>query len=633
MDAQRFQALVTRLEATSARAPGLYKAKVAALVVLGFVILALFFGTVGFALVLLVGIAAAAAFSGGAALLVLLKLGKLLFFLVVPFWYLLKAGTQALFVRLPRPEGHGLTRADAPALFDALDDLRRRMRGPRFHHVLIVNDVNAAVVQRPAFGLIGWPRNYLLLGLPLLEAMAPEEAMAVVAHEYGHLAGAHGRFAAFVYRLRHTWGTLQAYTQHMSGWLARLVLPLMRWYAPYFNAYSFVLARQNEFQADAASAELVGVDAAAHALKRVNLIAPSHERYMQLTYRRMDDEALPPADMTRGWAMRAVEALPASDSDKWLGLALDRIGDPTDTHPTLRARLLAMAVPAEDLMKAPPALAGPSAATAWLTAALPALRERFQSNWAANVAEPWADGHAKTQQLKQRLAELRASGSADADEQIEHLRLLWRLEPDADHTQAFAMFNATHHDHALGLFLEGQYRLERDDAAGAPLLERAMALDPAATCACCDSLYGHHMQRGDHAAAELYAQRWRDRKQMEALRAAQFENLDRHQRFIAHAQSAEVIGALRNIISDNKLPSVKGVYLVRHVIDADPDAEHLVMGIDMGWWGRKRGHASTVMRRLTAQDDWPVALTFVVLADDHKHLRSSFRKVAGSQIV
>ena len=82
------------------------------------------------------------------------------------------------------------------------------MRGPRFHQVLVVDDVNAAISQRPAFGLIGWPRNYLLLGRPLLECVPPAEALAIVAHEYGHLAGAHGHFSAFIYRLRHTWGTV-----------------------------------------------------------------------------------------------------------------------------------------------------------------------------------------------------------------------------------------------------------------------------------------------------------------------------------------------------------------------------------------------------------------------------------------
>lgn len=219
MDADRFKQLVSRLEAESAAAPMSYRLKVAALTLLGFAILALLFASVGLGLVVLVGIAVALLFSGGSALLLLLKLGKLLIFLAIPLWFLVKSGVQALFVRLPAPQGREITRADAPVLFGALDRMRRQMRGPRFHHVLVVDEVNAAVSQRPAFGLVGWPRNHLLLGLPLLEGLSPDEALAVVGHEYGHLAGSHGHFSAFIYRLRHTWGTVQAYTDQIQGWL------------------------------------------------------------------------------------------------------------------------------------------------------------------------------------------------------------------------------------------------------------------------------------------------------------------------------------------------------------------------------------------------------------------------------
>src|SRR6185436_18953469 len=115
------------------------------------------------------------------------------------------------------------------------------------------------------------------LGLPLLEALSPEEALAVVAHEYGHLAGSHSRFAAFIYRLRHSWETIQALSQQWQGWAARPLQAVVRWYAPYFNAYTFVLARANEYQADAASAELVGAGVATSALKRVNISSSQYD--------------------------------------------------------------------------------------------------------------------------------------------------------------------------------------------------------------------------------------------------------------------------------------------------------------------------------------------------------------------
>src|ERR1041385_6432264 len=116
-------------------------------------------------------------------------------------WAVLKA----LLIRIPAPKGAPVTRAEAPALFALLDDLRAQLRSVPFHHVLVVPEHNAAVVQVPRLGVLGWSRNYLLLGMPLLEAHSPEEVRAVLAHEFAHLSRAHGRFSHWIYRLRRSW--------------------------------------------------------------------------------------------------------------------------------------------------------------------------------------------------------------------------------------------------------------------------------------------------------------------------------------------------------------------------------------------------------------------------------------------
>src|SRR4051812_17503301 len=137
MEVDRFKALVARLEEESAHSPGRYRAKVAALTLLGFGILALLLGAVGFGLLALAGFAVAVAYTGGAALLLLFKLGKLLLFLAIPLWYLCKHALRALFIRLPAPQGREVREQEAPELFAALREMQRRMKGPRFHHVLV----------------------------------------------------------------------------------------------------------------------------------------------------------------------------------------------------------------------------------------------------------------------------------------------------------------------------------------------------------------------------------------------------------------------------------------------------------------------------------------------------------------
>ncbi|HEU6456273.1 MAG TPA: hypothetical protein VN201_12465, partial [Roseateles sp.] len=111
MDTPTFERMVAQLEAESAQRPGAYQAKVALLALLGFGLLALVVSLSGLGLLLLLAGAGIALFAtGGKALILLLKLGKLLVLLAIQLWLLLKSSMQALFVRLPAPEGRELRR-------------------------------------------------------------------------------------------------------------------------------------------------------------------------------------------------------------------------------------------------------------------------------------------------------------------------------------------------------------------------------------------------------------------------------------------------------------------------------------------------------------------------------------------
>src|SRR5262249_54354082 len=100
---------------------------------------------------------------------------------------------RSLWVRLEPPAGEVLRRREAPGLFTRVEQLCRRLRAPRVHRVIVTEDFNAAVTQVPRLGVLGWHRNYLLLGLPLLKCLTVEQLEAVLAHELGHLSGGHAR--------------------------------------------------------------------------------------------------------------------------------------------------------------------------------------------------------------------------------------------------------------------------------------------------------------------------------------------------------------------------------------------------------------------------------------------------------
>src|SRR5262249_15114730 len=137
-------------------------------------------------------------------------------------------------------------------------------------------------------------RNTLLIGLPLMKALTREQLAAVLAHEFGHLAGGHGRLGNWVYRLRFGWARLAHALQARRSFGSFAFRPFFRWYAPYFSAVSFPLARANEYEADAASARLTSPTATAAALTGVNVIGTFLEaRYWPDVHRKADEVAQP----------------------------------------------------------------------------------------------------------------------------------------------------------------------------------------------------------------------------------------------------------------------------------------------------------------------------------------------------
>ena len=131
----------------------------------------------------------------------------------------------------------------APKLFELIDEVCSQVDGPRLHNVLLTEDFNAGIVQTPRLGPFGWQRNHLLIGLPLLQALSPAEFRAVLGHEYGHLSGNHGRFSGWIYRVRQTWTQLLTTLHEQRRHFSFIFEWFLDWYAPFFNAYSFVLAR------------------------------------------------------------------------------------------------------------------------------------------------------------------------------------------------------------------------------------------------------------------------------------------------------------------------------------------------------------------------------------------------------
>jgi Zn-dependent protease with chaperone function len=617
---EEFEALVGRLEAQAKRSPGGYRTKVYLLASLGNAYLALMVGIIGTLFLVLL-----------ASIFWLKALGVKLALVVGAFLWVI---VRALWIRLEPPQGEEVTRGRAPELFAMIDALRRELRAPRFHHVLVTDEFNAGVIQVPRLGVFGWPRNYLLIGLPLMKALSVDQFKAVLAHEFGHLAGGHGRMSNWIYRQRLRWSRLMEAleaTESKGGFLFR---PFLRWFAPYFNAYSFPLARANEYQADAASVRLVSAGAAAEALTGVEVIASYlQERYWPQVHRQADEQPQPAYTPYHGMGGKVLREVDAVASEAWLQHAMARATTVDDTHPALKDRLAAIG--------RPPKLSLPaSAQTAdrLLGAALGPLTEGFDRRWQDAIRPSWEQRHREVQEGRRRLAELNArhaSGAAlESGEAYERAVLTETMGNDAE--DALAQFRALHArapDDAAVCFGLGARLLARDDEAGVALLERAMALDEDAILKASELLRDYRWRQGRKEEAHGWHDRVVERAGLLQAAARERDQITLKDKFEPHGLPAEALEAL--VAQLRAIPRLRRAYLLRKRVEHFPQRPFYVLGFratgPLQLHSKKR--ALEVLQRVRETVGFPGETFIMSTEGEYYRFDRKFRRMRGARIL
>ena len=235
MEPQRYEQLVQELEALSRTAPGVLRRRVRLLVALGYTYVFGVLATMLAAIAALVWLVTRT-HTGGLAV----KLG-------IPLLGLTYVIARSLWVKVAPPSGTRLEPGAAPTLEARIEEIRRALDAPRADTVLLTGDFNASVTQIPRLGVLGWPKTYLSLGVPLMLALDRRQLDAVLGHEFAHLSGAHPKLGLWVYRMSRTWDQLLTQLQEKQSWGHKLFEPFVRWYAPRTHAYGYVLSRRDEY--------------------------------------------------------------------------------------------------------------------------------------------------------------------------------------------------------------------------------------------------------------------------------------------------------------------------------------------------------------------------------------------------
>lgn len=523
----------------------------------------------------------------------------------------------------PRPGGVAIAPAVAPELWALLDRLRAGLRCRRFDEVRLTMDLNAGVYAAEARGPLRRPRMILTIGLPLAQAMTPDEFTAVLAHELGHHLGRHAESSSRLRRLEHTWGELaRRMEQPAAGATARAsraaIARFVKWYWPRVRVRDLALSRMYEHRADLDAAEIVDARALAHALWRLEFLSP---RLAEETWPRILAEAAdrpdPPEDVADRLAA-AIQAPPSQDDAGKVKRALARATLPDETHPALTDRIGRLGLGPDDLERIGlPAPADPSAADVYLGDAVRTAVRTLSDAWRDEARGAWRERHRLARAEAGRRAGPKSSvpaESAPAGPTSGDARGLWEAACRASEIQGV--------EAAAPLF---RLVLETDpgDAGAAVALGGRLAQigDPEGEAMLLRILDGDDEAWIAHAGEALRTA-YRATGRAEDLRKVEVR-LDRHEveleaarrersavrasdRFIVHGLGVEPLAALVDRLAAE--PDLDAAWLVRKALTHFPRRQLFVLVVratGSRWRSGRVDRESTLVRRLAARVDLP----------------------------
>lgn len=633
---EQFDTLVARLTREADARPLRYKSRIFLLAMLGY---AYVFGIL-LALLAVVGAVVFFVLSTGRG-------ARLLADLAIPLALFAWFVSKALWVKFDPPEGRELRKDEAPRLFAAIDEVCAQLRAPRADVVLVNDEYNAAVSQIPRLGVFGWHRNYLILGLPLMQALPPDEWRGVLAHEFSHLSRAHARFGNWIYRVRKTWSQLmERLEQERQGGGAWMFSRFFQWYAPYFAAYTFVLARRDEYEADRLAATVVGPEAMARGFitgsVRSRLL--SSEFWPEINQEVLTEPA-PPHDVHTRMARVLRSELDPGPVQAWIEEDLANETGSIDTHPAHRDRIVALGVDVGDLVGNGGSPAAPIPVTAaehFLGPLASEVTVAFDVEWQRTAATWWEERHERERGEEDALADLEQRRESLDNPELWELARLTDARRGADAAEPYLrQLLSRMPRHAAAAYTLGCNLLDRDDEEGIDLIETAIDVDPDAVPPGSRTIAAFLHRQGRTEEATRYEERAAKAHAVQQEAAHEHESVYKTDSFLPHEVNAEALKSLTDELA--KHPRVKRAWLARKALKHKPENPVFVLGVDTGIDWRRSFRAAGIPLPKAPPDPLVDELAntlpmpgegFIVpLHANNAWLKKKLKKVAGGRIL
>ncbi|GEM_PF-1840616 len=476
-------------------------------------------------------------------------------------------------LRVPPPHigGLPLSPEQAPGLFRFVEEVRRGIRGPTIQEFRLSYDATLSVSQASRLGPFGWPRNHLVVGLPLLFCLTQEEFRAAVLHEFGHLSGAQGRLGPWLARVRMTWAALLSEGADAGPWGHAAFRWMFRWYLPILDRHIHSLRRLWEADADRLAASVAGPETLARALLKLESTWASVEVDFVEGLRRQAAYLPEPPEKAFADLLRATREVASGPPRLWR--AYRKLLSTTrawDSHPALSDRIRALGLhPTEFALRDMPPT-GPSAAETLFGGDLARTTNEVGRHWWRDVAPVWRVAHESAREAANRLADLgerAAKGGLLAAECLERARLVAELRPPTEAAPVLRECHVACPRHPEVAFLLGHALSETDGEACVEPFRVALRGGPEIALQAAEALTHHHARVHRMDLATHFAQEAETRLDTAIEDAEERSEIGDERLLQPHGLDAAEIARLEVHLPPTQL--IQEAYLVRKAMTVD----------------------------------------------------------------
>lgn len=559
---------------------------------------------------------------------------QFLILLVPSVLYLFISVLTACFARRQPVRGIELTREDAPGLFAILDEL-----APRFDvqvHKVVLNSKPTAAATSERRWLFSRRRNVLVVGYPILCSGDAIDWRGTLAHELAHIKKADTQNLTIPWRALSMWRDLDERLRQGKHWASILFTWFFQRFGRVVEVLIMALRRQQEREADAAAAEVVGARAYSEAaLREIVRQQLATTNFWKPINERAKSEPDPPAGIYSKEMPSFFERVHELNARATLRVALRYRTEWHHTHPSTYDRYVKALGITEaevdtfvDAWVLPP-IGQPALSEFLSDSARTRVAAELDAEWQQVRAKTWAEKYARSVDRREELETLEAemqSRELSIDERIDRARLIWQLRDDQS---AEAVARETLRDSpndATLLLILGAISLERDDPAGVELLERAIAAAPAIAKNAYQMLGAHARRRGDIRGAMSYDEQYHHAEQRDRERETD-QALSGASQFAGAGLSPVLIDAITQPLPNE--PRIRRAWLAEIVVRHATGRRTFVLLLDTGWWlpGIRRRDL-LLTQRIAPECQFP-GKGWVATIHTRPRLRRRIRRAAG----